>query len=90
MGGNKTVVIEAYVFNLFNQEAVTDITTRHNRNGSIPQAFTANLYNGTLGDATLYVAPLSTTLSPSYNPIYNTPLQFQESRRITFGARFQF
>ena len=48
------MVLEAYVFNLFNQEAVTNITTRYNRNGSMPQAFASDLYAGTLGDATQY------------------------------------
>jgi hypothetical protein len=84
------MVLEAYVFNLFNQEAVTNITPRYNRNGSIPQALTADLYAGTLGDATQYVAGLSPTLSPSYNPIYRLPLGYQEARQIRVGVRFQF
>jgi hypothetical protein len=89
-GGGKRMVLEAYVFNLFNQEAVTNITPRYNRNGSIPQALTADLYAGTLGDATQYVAPLSPTAAPSFNPIYNMPLGYQESRQIRLGVRFQF
>ena len=90
LGGGKRMVLEAYVFNLFNQEAITNITPRYNRNGSIPQALTADLYAGTLGDATQYVAGLSPTASPSFNPIYNQPLGFQEARMIRLGVRFQF
>ena len=38
MGGNKRAVFEVYVFNLFNQDIVTNVTTRYNRNGSVPSA----------------------------------------------------
>ena len=77
------------MFNLFNQQNVTNVTTRYNRNGSIPQSFVGDLYGGTLGDATKYVSAPGGP-SPSYNPIYNQPLGYQESRRINIGVRFQF
>ena len=77
------------MFNLFNQNNVTNITTRYNRNGSIPQSFVTDLYDGRLGDATPFVSAPGGP-SPSYNPIYNQPLAYQEARRINLGVRFQF
>jgi len=88
-GGTRRLIFEAYMFNLFNQQNVTNVTTRYNRNGSIPQSFVGALYGGTLGDATKYVSAPGGP-SPSYNPIYNQPLGYQESRRINVGVRFQF
>ena len=69
----RRMVLEAYVFNLFDQEAVTNVTTRYNRNGSIPGSFVPSLYDGTIGDVTRLVSAPGGP-SPSYNPIYNMPL----------------
>jgi len=89
-GGARKGVFEVNVLNLFNQDAVTNVTTRYNRNGSIPQSYTAALYAGTLGDPTLLVSPAASGPTPNYNPIYNQPLAYQESRRVTLSFRFQF
>ena len=77
------------MFNLFNQDNVTNITTRYNRNGSVPSALATQLYDGTIGDVTRFVSAPGGA-SPSYNPIYNQPLGYQEGRRINLGVRFQF
>jgi hypothetical protein len=89
IGGARRMILEAYVFNLLDQEAVTNVTTRYNRNGSIPGSFVPSLYDGTIGDVTRLVSAPGGA-SPSYNPIYNTPLRFQSGRTITVGARIQF
>ena len=89
IGGARRMILEAYVFNLLDQEAVTNVTTRYNRNGSIPSSFVPSLYDGTIGDVTRLVSAPGGA-SPSYNPIYNTPLRFQSGRTITVGARIQF
>ena len=41
IGGARRMILEAYVFNLLDQEAVTNVTTRYNRNGSIPELLRA-------------------------------------------------
>jgi hypothetical protein len=87
IGGGKRLVAEAYLFNLFNQDIVTNNTVRYNRNGSLND--TESLYAGTIGDMTRFINPVNAATLP-YNAIYNTPLTLQEGRRVTFGMRFQF
>jgi Carboxypeptidase regulatory-like domain/TonB-dependent Receptor Plug Domain/TonB dependent receptor len=87
VGGNRRLLLEAFFQNLFDQSAVTNHTVRYNRNGSLND--TEALYNGTIGDVTRFVNPANGA-SPAFNPIYNLPSQFQDGRRITLGARFQF
>jgi hypothetical protein len=78
-----------YTFNLFDQSAVTNVTTRYNRNGSIPSSFVPQLYDGTIGDVTRLVSAANGS-SPAYNPIYKMPLTYQNGRTITLGVRFLF
>ena len=69
--------------------SVTNVTTRYNRNGSIPGSFVNDLYNGTIGDVTRLVNPANGA-SPAYNPIYKMPLSYQTGRTMTLGVRFLF
>jgi hypothetical protein len=86
MGSTRRLVLEAYFLNLFNQDAVTNITGRFNRNGNLdPQ----RLYDGSIGDVEALINPV-TGSSPSRNAIYGMPLAYQDGRRVTIGARFQF
>ena len=79
MGGTRRLVLEAYFLNLFNQDAVTNITARLNRNGNLdPQ----RLYDGSIGDVESLINPV-TGSSPARNAIYGMPLTYQEGRRIT-------
>lgn len=87
VSGNRRLMLEAYFQNLFDQSSVTNVTTRYNRNGSLTD--TEALYNGTIGDVTRFVNPANGS-SPAFNPIYNLPFSYQDGRRITLGARFQF
>jgi hypothetical protein len=89
IGGARRLMLEAFVFNLFDQDSVTNVTTRLNRNGSIPTSFVPALYDGTIGDLTRLVSGPGGP-SPSINPIYKMPLTYQSGRTITIGARFQF
>ena len=65
------------------------MTTRLNRNGSIPGSFVSQLYDGTIGDVTRLVSAPGGA-SPSYNPIYKMPLSYQNGRTITLGVRMLF
>ena len=89
IGGSRRLMLEGFIFNLFDQEAVTNVTTRLNRNGSIPASFVPALYDGTIGDVTRLVSAPGGP-APSINPIYKMPLAYQSGRTITLGARFQF
>ena len=77
-GGSKRAVFEFYVFNLFNQDTVTNVTTRYNRNGSMPSDVRERALrrNDRRRDPASSSAPGGA--SPSYNPIYNQPLGYQE------------
>jgi hypothetical protein len=88
-GGSRRLAVEAYVFNVFDQAAVTNVTTRLNRNGSIPGSFVSQLYDGTIGDVTRLVSAPGGA-SPSYNPIYKMPSSYQAGRTITLGVRMLF
>jgi hypothetical protein len=86
VGGTRRLVLEAYLLNLFNQDAVTNITGRLNRNGNLdPQ----RLYDGSIGNVESLINPVTGT-SPARNAIYGMPLAYQDGRRVTIGARFQF
>ncbi len=87
--GSSRLALEAFVFNLFDQKAVTNVTTRYNRNGSIPGSFVPSLYDGTIGDITRLVSPANGA-SPAFNPIYKMPLSYQTGRTMTLGLRFLF
>jgi hypothetical protein len=89
VGGSSRIALEAYMFNLFDQKSVTNVTTRYNRNGSIPGSFVPQLYDGTIGDVTRLVSQPGGP-SPSYNPIYKMPLSYQTGRTMTLGVRFLF
>jgi outer membrane receptor protein involved in Fe transport len=86
VGGGRRLVLEAYMFNLFNQDTVTNVTTRLNRNGNLdPNA----LYDGTIGNVPSLINP-ATGSAPAMNAIYNMPLAYQAGRTATIGVRFQF
>jgi hypothetical protein len=87
--GSSRLSLEAFVFNLFDQKAVTNVTTRYNRSGSIPGSYVQSLYDGTIGDVTRLVNPVNGAV-PSYNAIYNMPLAYQSGRTMTLGLRFLF
>jgi len=89
VGGSSRIALEAYTFNLFDQSAVTNVTTRYNRNGSIPGSYVPQLYDGTIGDVTRLVSAANGP-SPAYNPIYKMPLSYQTGRTFTLGVRFLF
>ena len=89
VGGSSRIALEAYTFNLFDQDAITNVTTRYNRNGSIPGSYVPQLYAGTIGDVTRLVNPANGA-SPAYNPIYRMPLAYQTGRTFTLGVRFLF
>jgi len=89
VGGSSRIALEAYTFNLFDQDAVTNVTTRYNRNGSIPGSYVPQLYDGTIGDVTRLVSAANGP-SPAYNPIYKMPLSYQTGRTFTLGVRFLF
>ena len=88
-GGSKRAVFEFYLFNLFNQNNVTNVTTRYNRNGSMPsRRWRPSCTTARSGTDPVRQRPGGA--SPSYNPIYNQPLAYQDARRINIGVRFQF
>ena len=87
VGGNKRMVLEAYVLNLFNQDAVTNNIVRYNRNGSLND--TEGLYNGTLGNLENYINPINGA-APAQSASYGMPNAYQTGRTMTLGARFQF
>jgi len=87
VGGNKRMILEAYVLNLFNQDAVTNNVVRYNRNGSLND--TEGLYSGTLGNLENYINPINGA-APARSASYGMPNAYQPGRTMTLGARFQF
>jgi len=72
--------------NAFNQAAVTNVTQRLNRSGSIVIS-DAEFFGGF--DAPSKVSGLDGPV-PSLNPVYNLPLAYQGNREIRLGLRFTF
>jgi outer membrane receptor protein involved in Fe transport len=74
------------VINLFNQAAVTSVTTRLNRNGDL-DGLVANPYGGYNAEA---LVNASNGLAPARNPIYNLPLLYQGNREVRLGFHVEF
>jgi carboxypeptidase family protein/TonB-dependent receptor-like protein len=86
------------IINLFNQAAVTSVTTRLNRSGSlgtlVPDPYggydAAALIPVTRTPANIDPATGRPYVTPFYNPIYKLPLGYQGIRDIRLGVHLEF
>jgi outer membrane receptor protein involved in Fe transport len=77
----------ANVLNLFNQAAVTSVTTAINRNGNIVVSNDVFLKGI---DVNSYLKPADSSQTPARNPIYGLPSGYQGIREIRLGFRLMF
>jgi hypothetical protein len=89
---------DANIINLFNQAAVTSVTTRLNRNGNL-STIVPDPYGGYDAAALIPVSRKPTNINPAtgaawtlpfYNPIYNLPSGYQGNREIRLGVHLEF
>lgn len=86
--GNQRIAFEAFIDNLFNQDAVTDINSNIIGEGNL-NAYADNVYAGTLPDVRTLLNPAGGA-SPSLSSAYGLPSDYQTGRRVRLGLRFQF
>lgn len=79
--------VDINVTNLLNQDVVTGVTTRINRNGNLPLTL-AQFFAGF--DALSFIKPANSTVSPAFNPIYNLPSAYQGIRDVRVGFHLSF
>ena len=89
---------DANIINLFNQGAVTSVTTRRNRNGNLG-TLVPDPYGGYDAEALIPVTRKPSNINPAtglpwtlpfYNPIYNLPFGYQAGRDIRLGVHLEF
>jgi hypothetical protein len=77
----------ANIINLFNQGAVTSVTTRINRTGGLTLT-RDEFFRGF--DVNSLLTPVDSSVAPARNPIYNLPNAYQGIREIRLGLRILF
>lgn len=85
-----SITPEAYAYNIFNQNAVTNTQQTIQRTGNITtgQLPLSKFFSGyNVND---YVNPTNPTPGVFYSPIYTLPIAYQSPREIRLGLRLQF
>lgn len=87
--GSQRLAFEAFIDNLFDQDAVTNVEPNILGTGSNLNGFADRVLDGTLPSIDSLINPAG-GVNPARNSSYNLPSEYQTGRRVRLGLRFQF